>query len=127
MLKTERFKYKLPISMCMKVSKEEIIRLNHGFGGALRNDASIDYALQMQENKKIGIYKKLAYLWRAILVDHPFTDGNKRTASVVALMFADEYKKQADGDLIMHHITSIAKQNITEIRNIEWRLKNAIR
>jgi prophage maintenance system killer protein len=111
----------------MKVSKEEIIRLNHGFGGALRNDSSIDYALQMQESKKIGIYKKLAYLWRAILVDHPFTDGNKRTASVVALMFADEYKKQADRELITHHIISIAKQNITEIRNIEWRLKNAIR
>lgn len=111
----------------MKVSKEEIARINHGFGGALRNDSSIDYALQIQENKKIGIYKKLAYLWRAILVDHPFTDGNKRTASVVALMFADEYKKQVDRDLIIHHITSIAKQNITEIRNIEWRLKNAIR
>jgi len=113
--------------MCMKVSKEEIVRINDGFGGVLRNASSIDYALQMQENKKIGIYKKLAYLWRAILVDHPFTDGNKRTASVVALMFADEYKKQADRDLIIHHIISIAKQNITEIRNIEWRLKNAIR
>ena len=26
-------------------------------------------------------YKRLAYLLRAILVDHPFSDGNKRTAS----------------------------------------------
>jgi prophage maintenance system killer protein len=111
----------------MKISKEDIIRINHGFGGAVRDDASIDFALQMQENNKLGEYKKLAYLWRAILVDHPFTDGNKRTASLVALMFADEYKKQANMDLIIHHITSIAKQNITEIRNIEWRLKNAIR
>jgi prophage maintenance system killer protein len=111
----------------MKVSKEEIIRINNGFGGALRNDASIDFALQMQENNKLGEYKKLAYLWRAILVDHPFTDGNKRTASVIALMFADEYKKQVDRELLVHHIISIAKQNIIEIRNIEWRLKNAIR
>jgi prophage maintenance system killer protein len=111
----------------MIISKEDIVRINHGFGGAVRNDASIDFALQMQENNKLGEYKKLAYLWRAILVDHPFTDGNKRTASFVALMFADEYKKQVNRDLLVHHIISIAKQNIIDIRKIEWRLKNAIR
>lgn len=111
----------------MIISKKDIVRINHGFGGAVRNDASIDFALQMQENNKLGEYKKLAYLWRAILVDHPFTDGNKRTASFVALMFADECRKQVDRELLIHHIIAIAKQNVIDIRNIEWRLKNAIR
>jgi prophage maintenance system killer protein len=117
----------LPIFMCMKISKEELLRINHGFGGGLRSDSSVDFAIDMQQNKKLGPYKKLAYLWRAILVDHPFTDGNKRTATYVALVFADENKKQVDRDLLLHHIVSIAKNNVIDMRQIEWRLKNAIR
>lgn len=113
--------------MCMKISKEDIIRINKGFGGHLRNDASLDFALKMQENNKLGNYKKLAYLLRAILVDHPFSDGNKRTAMFLAFAFADEFNKDADRDLLKHHILSIASKNINEIRNIEVRLKNAVK
>jgi prophage maintenance system killer protein len=111
----------------MNISKKDIIRINGGFGGRLINDASLDFALQKQENKKLGIYKKLAYLIRAVLVDHPFTDGNKRTAAFIAFAFANEHSKQVDKDLLLHHILSIASQNINEIRPIEWRLKNAIK
>ena len=66
--------------MCMKISKEDLVRINKGFGGNVRNEESIDFAIGIQINKKLGDYKKLAYLIRAIIVDHPFTDGNKRTA-----------------------------------------------
>ncbi len=113
--------------MCMNLSKETIIRINKGFGGHLRNGASLDFALKQQENKKLGDYKKLAYLFRAILVDHPFTDGNKRTAMFIAFAFADETHKEIDRDLLLHHILSISKKNIIEIRAIEERLKNAIK
>jgi len=113
--------------MCMKISKEDLLRINHGFGGNLRSDSSIDFAIEMQENKKLGDYKKLAYLWRAILVDHPFSDGNKRTATFFALKFAEENKKQIDRELIVHHALSIATKNINDIRQIEWRLKSCIR
>ena len=113
--------------MCMDISKEDLLRINKGFGGNLRSDSSIDFAIQQQENKKLGDYKKLAYLLRAILVDHPFSDGNKRTATFFAINFAEETKKQIDRELLVHHALSIASKNITDIRQIEWRLKNAIR
>jgi len=113
--------------MCMKISKKDILRINKGFGGSLINDASLNYALDKIEDKKLGIYKKLAYLLKAILVDHPFSDGNKRTAIFLALAFAEENNKSVDRELLLHHIVSIAKQNITKIKNIEYRLKNAIR
>ena len=113
--------------MCMKIGKEEILRINRGFGGNLRNSSSLDYALDKLNDKKLGIYKKLAYLIRSILVDHPFSDGNKRTAAYIALNFAHESQKTVDQDLLMHHIVSIAKNNINDIRNIERRLKNAIK
>ncbi|HLC86858.1 MAG TPA: Fic family protein [Candidatus Nanoarchaeia archaeon] len=110
----------------MKISKENLLRINNGFGGKLTNDSSLDYAIEMQKSKKLGIYKKLAYIMRAILVDHPFKGGNKRTATFIAFAFAQEYKKNTDRELLIHQIISIAKQNITDIRNIEWRLKNCI-
>ena len=113
--------------MCMKVSKEDLLRINHGFGGNLRSDSSLDFAIHMQENNKLGNYKKLAYLWRAILVDHPFSDGNKRTATFFALNFAEQNKKNIDRELIVHHALSIAKNNITNIRQIEYRLKSCIK
>lgn len=123
----ETFIYYLPINMCMRISKEDIIRINHGFGGDLRSDSSLDYANELQKSKKLGKYKKLAYLFRAILVDHPFSDGNKRTAAYLALEFAKEYNLIVNNELLMHHIVAIAKKNLTNIRDIEWRLKNAIR
>ena len=111
----------------MNISKEDLLRVNLGFGGGLRNDSSLDFALDAQTNKKIGPYRKLAYLLRAILVDHPFSDGNKRTAMFVSLAFSDEQKKQVDRELLLHQIVSIAKNNITEIRSIADRLKTAIK
>lgn len=111
----------------MEISKEELLRINRGFGGNLRSDSSLDYAFDKLNEKKLGIYKKLAYLLRAILVDHPFSDGNKRTAAYAALSFAHDFDKQVDQDLLTHHIVSIAKQNIHNIKNIEYRLKNAIK
>jgi len=117
--------------MCMDIgeiiNKENLLRINKGFGGNLRSDSSIDFAFERLKDKRLGNYKKLAYLMRAILVDHPFSDGNKRAATFVCLAFANEVNKQVDRELLIHHIISIAKKNISEIRNIEWRLKNAIK
>lgn len=111
----------------MEISKEDLLRVNKGFGGNLRSGSSIDFALGMQESRKLGSYKKLAYMLRAILASHLFSDGRKRTAAFIAFVFAEEHKKQVDRELLLHHIIAIAKQNITDIRNIEWRIKNAIR
>src|SRR3990167_5992368 len=90
----------LTLFMCMKIVKENLLRVNKGFGGNLRSGSSLDYAIEKQEDKKIGPYKKLAYLLRAVLVDHPFSDGNKRTAAYVALNFATDFGKQVERDLL---------------------------
>ena len=126
-MRIERLKYKLQLFMCMKIRKEDIIRIAKGFNGNLRNSSSLDFALDKQEDKKLGEYKKLAYLLRAILVDHPFSDGNKKTAMFVAFAFAEEFNRKVDDELLKHHILSIASKNLAEIRAIEERMKNAIK
>ncbi len=103
------------------------MRINKGFGGNLRSGASLDFAIEKQKDKKLGECKKLAYLMRAILVDHPFSDANKRTATFLVLDFAEQNKNQVDREALLQQIISIAKQNITEIRNIEYRLKRCIK
>ncbi len=114
--------------MCMEISKEDLLRINKGFGGNLRSDSSLDFAIERINYPKLGFYTKLSYLWRAILVDHPFSDGNKRTAVFLAYGFAEENKKQViDRELLVNHAISVAKKNIINIRQIIWRLKNAIR
>jgi len=113
--------------MCMKISKKDVLRINKGFGGNLRNSSSLDFAIDSINDQKWGIYKKLAYLWRAILVDHPFSDGNKRTAVFFAYAFAKEHQKNVDSDMLVYQAISIAKKNLTNIRQIEWRIKNAIK
>lgn len=113
--------------MCMEIAKENLLRINARFGGTLRSSSSLDFAVEMQKNKKIGNYKKLAYFFRAILVDHPFSDGNKRTALFLAYAFANEFNKSIDRDLLIQQIISIAKNNVQEISLIERRIKNAIK
>lgn len=113
--------------MCMNISMKDLLRVNKGFGGNLRNDSSLSFAIDRINNQKFGFYKKLAYLWRAILVDHPFSDENKRTAVFLAYAFAEENKKYVNRDLLVYQAVSIAKKNLTNIRQIEWRIKNAIR
>ncbi len=113
--------------MCMNISKENIVRIAKGFGGNLRNSTSLEFALDKQNDKKLGEYKKLAYLLRAILIDHPFIDGNKKTAMFVAFAFVEEHNKKVDDELLKHHILSIARKNLTRIRAIEERMRNAIK
>ena len=108
------------------ISKEDLLRINAGFGGNLRSGSSIDFAFDRIKDSKLGPYKKLAYLMRAILVDHPFSDGNKRTATFIVLNFAEQNNKQVDRELLIQQIISIAKQNINNIRNIEQRLRSCI-
>ena len=110
----------------MKIGKEDLFRINKGFGGHLRSSSSLDYALEKADNRRLGMYKKLAYLFRAILVDHPFSDANKRTAMFLAYSFAEDHKKHVNEDVLMHQVFSIAKKNINDIRKIERRLKTAI-
>lgn len=111
----------------MEFIKEDLIEVNKEFGGNISRDGSLDYALSAQKHKKYGDYKKLAYLWRAILIDHPFSDGNKRTALWAAIKFAEEKNKKADTEKLNKLIIKIAKENIHSIAKIERSLRNAIR
>ena len=102
------------------ITKEQIIAINEQCGGSLRTDAEIETALDSGKGR--SVFRKIACLWRAILVGHPFTDGNKRTAFVVALTILEKCNIELDNERkegIVSEITKIARENITDISRIE--------
>ena len=102
------------------IAKEQIRLINERYGGRLRSDAEIETALALGKGK--SVYRKIAYLWRAVLVGHPFTDGNKRTALVVALAILEKCDiklNEEKKENLVTEIKKIAKENITDISRIE--------
>jgi prophage maintenance system killer protein len=109
------------------ISKDQIKWINRKYGGSLRSDAEIESALHMGKGK--SVFRKIAYLWRAILVGHPFTDGNKRTALMVSLAILESCEIRTDMDIkenLVSEITKIARENITDVNRTERLIRYAV-
>ncbi len=109
------------------IDKEQIKKINRGFGGSLRTDAEIEVALEMGKGR--GVYMKIAYIWRAILVGRPFTDGNKRTAlgTAFAILESAGIKTLAEQeDRVVEEAVKIAIGNIMDVGKIERRIRYAV-
>ncbi len=108
------------------LTKKDIIALNQEFDfGTLYNEANLDFALSYAK-KTENWTKALAFLVRAILLDHVFEEGNKRTAMLLVRTYVnyEGYKTYDDKLLIM--IKEIILKNITSIIKIEDMIKNVI-
>ncbi len=102
------------------IHADQIKAINEMQGGDLRSDAEIETALEMGRGR--SVYIKIASLWRAILVGHPFTDGNKRTAFAVALVIFEKCGiviPEERKETLISEIVRIASENITDVRRIE--------
>ena len=102
------------------ITQDQIKKINEMCGGDLRTDAEIESALMVGKGR--SVFRKIAILWRAILVGHPFTDGNKRTALTVALTILEDCDMSLSDkrkESLVEEVTKIAKENITNINRIE--------
>jgi prophage maintenance system killer protein len=109
------------------ISKDQIKWINKKYKGILRSDAEIESALHMGKGK--SVFRKIAYLWRAILVGHPFTDGNKRTALISALTVLEACEIRTDMNMkenLVSEITKIARENIADVNRIERLVRYAV-
>lgn len=111
----------------MVITKEDIIAINKELGGKLMNESSIEYALAAGKEK--SLYWRIALLWRAILVDHPFTDVNKRTTLNTTFLMLKRSEIKTDEkakERITKELLKVAKKNITSIKKIERRIRYAV-
>lgn len=109
------------------LSKKDIISINKEFdAGIIVNESSLDYVLTTMRKNKNWL-KAAALLVRAILVDHVFADGNKRTAAGIMMAYLDMGGFDYDADAVAKTVVRIIKQNITDVRKIERLIRNVIK
>ena len=109
------------------LSKKDIITANKLLDrGKVMNEGSLDFAVKTQERSKNWL-RSAAILTRAILIDHVFEDGNKRTAATVIMALMELNHVLYDPEKIPTIITTILKKNETNIQTIERHIKHAIR
>jgi len=108
------------------LTKKDLIAINQKFAeGYFENESSLNYALSLF-NQNIPWTKQLANLIRAILIDHSFRDGNKRSACVVLLNYVDLKGYKIEGKKAVDIVKLIVIKNIKSIKKIERMIEDAI-
>lgn len=108
------------------LSKKDLIAINEQFStGSVVNSSSLDFVIN-QTKRSNNWYKTMCLISRAIIVDHIFEDGNKRTATAVIIAYLDAHDYSYNPDLIAKTVLRIAKYNITDTNKIGRLLKNAL-
>ena len=69
----------------------------------------------------------MAYLVRAVAVDHVFEDGNKRTSALIILAISDMHGLEMDKRKVDELVVTLAKKSMKDITKIERLIKNALR
>lgn len=75
------------------------------------------------------IYSKLAALMHSIVKNHPFVDGNKRTAlvSVIAVLKLNNYDLKVDQKEIVKFMIYIANKDLTLDEISTWLKKHSVK
>lgn len=108
------------------LSKKDLIAINQEFhNGSVVNESSLDYVVSMTKRSKNWL-KTAALLTRAVLVDHVFEDGNKRTAAAAIMACAEIQGVHCNPDRVNQLVIKVILKNVTDVRTIERLIKNAI-
>jgi prophage maintenance system killer protein len=109
------------------LNKKDIISINKEFEtGELINESSLEYAINISKRTNSWI-KQLAHLIRALLIDHAFKEGNKRTTATILATYLELNNYKYNPDEINKLIINILKNNITDINKIERMIENVIK
>lgn len=109
------------------ITTNDIIEVNKRFDkGNVVNKGALEFAISSLKQTKDWI-TQLVYLVRAILIDHVFEEGNKRTATALISSFLELHKKAYDPYAIDRIIVQIVKNNVTDITKIRRLLNHVIR
>ena len=101
------------------LSKKDLIETNKiWYTGKISNQGSLEFAVS-QVNRSKNWLRVAAVLTRAILIDHIFEDGNKRTASTVIAILMRMHGIEPSEAAIYKMVITIAKKNIKSITTIE--------
>ena len=103
----------------------ELVEINKKFSsGTVVNNGSLDFALSAAFKGK-DWQEQLAFIIRALLCDHVFEDGNKRTAAAYVMAILENFKYRYDPFKIDQLVLKVAKNNVSDIKKIRRMIANA--
>ena len=103
----------------MKITEKDVIGINQKFNeGVIVNRGSFDFALN-SIRKSQDWQEQIAYLLRALLVDHIFKDGNKRTASYLLMSALERESFSFHEEEIVSLTIKLARESLTDIKEIK--------
>ena len=102
---------------------KKLTEINKQFSEGKIINNSIYWVEDRINNYKMPFLTQISYVLRALLCNHIYLDGNKRTSLYITLKWLRELKLDIDEDKLFDVITKIAKNNINEIRKIKRMLK----
>ncbi len=106
----------------MKITYKDVVNINQLYdAGIVINQGSLDFALTSIK-KDHDWLEQLAYLLRALLTDHVFRDGNKRTATTLLLLHLERQGFMMHEQDIVTFVIALAKDVVTDIKEIKRRL-----
>ena len=104
----------------------DVVAINQEFhNGRIYNRSSLDFALEYSRRTTNWV-KALAMVVRAILLDHVFEDGNKRTAAALILTEAYLQGFDVDKNRVARLIGRTLTKNITNMKEFEELIKDAL-
>ncbi|MDO8660409.1 MAG: hypothetical protein Q7K43_00830 [Candidatus Woesearchaeota archaeon] len=107
------------------LTQKDIVAINSALdSGQIVNQGSLDYALSVTYRNKNWL-RCAAVLTRAILIDHVFEDGNKRTVAAIIMAYFEMNSIGYCPDKINKLIVLMLKKNIVDIKKIERLISNA--
>jgi len=107
----------------MLITTQIIVFINKKFASGVIINDSLDFAVKYQTNK---IFGNLPHMLRALLADHAFEDGNKRTAAFILINYFEENNMVFSEERISKIIRRIAQTHPSSIEKIRSMIKYAI-
>ena len=108
----------------MKLSA--LIEINKIFSdGKLLNKSGIDFAFSVIEKSKDWQYN-LTHLLKAIICEHAFLNGNKRTGAALVLYFFNKNNILYDNNLIVKAVINIAKLKKPNDKKIQCEINKCL-
>lgn len=106
----------------MKNEISRLIDINRRFGGSLINRGNLEYSTSRMKQTQ-SIYSRNAHLLRDIISGHPFSNGNKRTATEYVVSDFSRYGYDCDREKFVRGMVRVAKTGVTDVRVIERKLR----
>ena len=109
------------------IKKDDILRIAELFERRkMINESSLEFALSSARHNKDWT-RQLAYIIRAILIDHVFQDGNKRISSALIMAVLENQKIAYDPYAVDRVVIFIIKKNLINVEKIVELIKDVTR